>query len=64
MSGIHNLTITCLRKLISHDGAVVTLILSQKAIKGSHKKDYRAITNSPDSLGRNVVKVFDRYIFS
>ena len=64
MRGIHNWTITCLVKLIAHDGAMVTLILSQIAIKGSHKKDYHSITNSPDSLGRNVFKVFDRYIFS
>ena len=35
MRRIHNLTITCLIKLIAHDGAMVTLILSQIAIKGS-----------------------------
>ena len=64
MRGIHNWTITCLVKLIAHDGAVVTLILSQIAIKGSHKKYYRAITIYPDSLCRNVFKVLDKYVFS
>ena len=64
MRGILNWTITCLIKLIAPDREAVTLILSQIAIKGSHKKDYHSITNSPDSLGRNVFKVFDRYIIS
>ena len=64
MRGIHNWTITCLVKLIAHGRAVVTLILSQIAIKGSHKKYYRAITIYPDSLSRNVFKVLNKYIFS
>ena len=64
MRGIHNWTITCLIELIVHDGAVVTLILSQIAIKGSHKKYYRAITIYPDPLCRNVFKELDKYIFS
>ena len=35
MRGIHNRTITCLIKLIARDGAMVTFILSQVAIKSS-----------------------------
>ena len=65
MHGVHNWKITCLTNLIAHDRSVVTLILSQIAIKGSHKKYYRAITISPDSLSRNnVFKVLDKYVFS
>ena len=64
MHGIHNWTITSLIKLIAHDGTVLTLILSQIAIKGSHKKYYRTITIYLDSLRRNVLKPLDKYIFS
>ena len=64
MRGFYDWTITCLIKLIANDRAVVTLILSQIAIKGSHKKYCRAITIYPDSLCRNVFKVLDKYIFS
>ena len=65
MSGIHNWTITCLIKLIVQDRAVVTLILSQIAIKGFHKRYYRAISIYPDdSLCRNVFKLLYKYIFS
>ena len=64
MRGIHNWTIICLIKLTAHDGAMVTLILSQIAIKGSHKKYYRAITIYPDPLCRNVFDVLDKCISS
>ena len=47
---------------MAHGRAVVTLILSQIAIKVAYKTYYRAIY--PDSLGQNVFKVLDKYIFS
>ena len=58
MRGIHNWTIKCLINLIAHGRAVVTLILSQIAIKGSHEYD-RVMIIYPDPLCRNVFKVLD-----